>query len=209
MSTGSNAGGAGELAALIAAGALGGSDLGAAERALARDAGLRAELADLSPAVEALALAAGPVLPPGRVRSRLLEQIAQSATGQRGAGRNQVWKQWHDGALNQGLQVVRGDRSDWEETGVPGVRVRRLRVDRPSSSVTMLVQMDRGASYPRHQHNGPEECMVLRGDLHVGDQVMRAGDYQFAPPDTLHGDQWTEEGCLLYVTSSLDDEFLD
>jgi anti-sigma factor ChrR (cupin superfamily) len=68
--------------------------------------------------------------------------------------------------------------------------------------------MDAGSSYPRHVHNGAEECLVLEGDIRMGDAVLHAGDYQYAPPDTLHGVQSTEKGCLLLITSSLSDELV-
>ena len=73
--------------------------------------------------------------------------------------------------------------------------------------MTAMFRMAAGTSYPEHIHDGPEECYVLEGDLHVGDRmVMHAGDYQRATPGSEHDEQWTEGGCLLLVTSSLSDE---
>jgi anti-sigma factor ChrR (cupin superfamily) len=120
----------------------------------------------------------------------------------------QVWRQWTPDRENRDLLIIRGDDGAWEETGVAGVRVRRLLVDPARNQFTALVRMDAGTSYPRHVHNGPEECLVLEGDIRMGDAVLHAGDYQYAPPDTLHGEQSTENGCLLLISSSLSDELV-
>jgi anti-sigma factor ChrR (cupin superfamily) len=73
----------------------------------------------------------------------------------------------------------------------------------------MLVRMAAGTSYPGHRHARAEECLVVQGDLHVGDDlVMHAGDFQRAEPGSVHVPQWTERGCLLLVTSSVDDDLL-
>ena len=50
---------------------------------------------------------------------------------------------------------------------------------------------------------------MLEGDLHIGEDVMHPGDYQFAPAGSRHGVQSTEHGCLLLITSSLNDRFGD
>ena len=74
--------------------------------------------------------------------------------------------------------------------------------------MTMLVRMEAGSSYPQHIHDGPEECYVLQGDLRVGDEVLGRGDYQRAAPGSRHGIQSTENGCLLFIVSSLTDEII-
>jgi hypothetical protein len=51
--------------------------------------------------------------------------------------------------------------------------MRLLFVDRDHSRCTALVRMAAGATYSSHVHNGPEECFVLEGDLHVGDALLR------------------------------------
>ncbi len=120
----------------------------------------------------------------------------------------QPWKTWKADSAS-GLTFVPSDAGDWEETDVEGISVRRLFVDRARESVTMLVRMKPGSSYPRHRHNGPEECFVLEGDLEVGGTRMRAGDYQRAEVGSLHAVQSTEDGCLLLIVSSLGDELIE
>ena len=80
-------------------------------------------------------------------------------------------------------------------------------VDFTRDLVTMMIRMEPGSSYSPHRHAGPEQCFVLEGDLSVGDDVMRPGDYQYAPAQSRHGVQRTDQGCLLLITSSLSDVF--
>jgi anti-sigma factor ChrR (cupin superfamily) len=73
----------------------------------------------------------------------------------------------------------------------------------------MLVRMAPGSSYPPHLHASSEECFVVEGDLHVGDDlVMNAGDYQRAHGGSVHPVQYTEGGCVLFIMSSLHDELI-
>ncbi len=196
----------GDLAALYAAGALTPDVAAAFEALLTCNEAARAAYAELQPAVETLLDSVEPVMPDPASRTRLLARLDQEAAS---AGRRtaQVWRDWDaDQPLGDELHITRASEADWEETGVPGVRVRKLFVDRERNQFTAMVQMDPGTSYPRHIHDAPEECLVLHGDLHVGDTVMRAGDYQRAPAHSHHGVQSTEGGCRLLIVSSLSDE---
>ncbi len=142
-----------------------------------------------------LALAAPPAPPPAGLRDRVLAALSP-----------QVWKCWETPATVPPLFALRADEGQWEETGVAGVTVKRLFADAAKDRVTMLVRMAPGSSYPRHRHAGPEECYVLEGDLRLPHMVLRAGDYQRAETDSVHGLQSTENGCLLLIVSSLHDQ---
>lgn len=186
-----------EQAALAAAGAIPWEDAAAPQ----------AELRSFAPVVQMLAGAVAPVNPPARVRAELLAKIASDASD---ASSNkpspQVWKTWAAVPEIDELYIRRTNEGTWEQTGVSGVSVRQLFVDRPGNRITMLVRMAPGSSYPRHVHDGPEECLVLEGDLSVGDTVLHPGDYQRAAAGSRHGVQSTNGGCLLLITSSLSDE---
>lgn len=96
----------------------------------------------------------------------------------------------------------------WKPTAVEGVEIRVLHIDRANDSFSALVRMRAGASYPQHRHRGPEHCLVLKGTLRVGNEVLRVGDYHMAPAGSHHGVQETDDGCVLFITSSLSDEFV-
>jgi anti-sigma factor ChrR (cupin superfamily) len=157
---------------------------------------LAGELAGFAPEVE----------PPAglfdRVRDRVRRERAGAAT--------QVWKGWaSDPEPAGGATFVFAEKGSFVPTAVPGVEVRRLFVDSANDRVTMLVRMAAGAAYPPHVHGGPEECLVLEGDLLVGSTRMRAGDYQRIGRGGVHGVQSTDAGCLLFIVSSLHDRLLE
>jgi anti-sigma factor ChrR (cupin superfamily) len=107
------------------------------------------------------------------------------------------------------VSLIRAADGVWEEV-LAGVSVKKLSVDRQRGFVTMLIRMAAGTAYPSHRHSQAEECLVLEGSLHVGtDIVMEAGDFQRAEAGSVHVPQYTDDGCLLLVTSSLEDELLD
>jgi anti-sigma factor ChrR (cupin superfamily) len=99
----------------------------------------------------------------------------------------------------------RAEDAGWEDTAVPGVRLRVLSTDPAADRFTALIRMAPGTAYPAHRHAGPEECFVLEGDLRHESQVMRAGDYEWLPGGSDHGAQTTVDGCLLLIHSSLSD----
>jgi anti-sigma factor ChrR (cupin superfamily) len=107
-----------------------------------------------------------------------------------------------------GAHLVREDSGEWQGAGSPGVRFKQLYVDAVQQMGTMLVRMDPGSRYPGHRHAGAEQCLVLEGDLHFGDFVLRAGDYQCVPTESIHPVSHTEQGCLLLVIASQNDQVL-
>lgn len=118
----------------------------------------------------------------------------------------QVWKRWQGDQAATDWFIRRRDEGAWEETGIAGIQVRRLFVDPSRNQMTALVRMAAGTAYPRHIHDGPEECLVLDGDLWAGDVEFHQGDYQRMTPGSRHDVQSTKEGCLLLIVSSLSDE---
>jgi len=149
-------------------------------------------------------------VPPPALKQRLLNSIKNDA--RHDEAEPQVWKNWPEISPNAPsaatLLTVYAHDGAWEEIGISGIKVKRLFVDRKNDSVTMLVRMPAGASYPQHHHAGVEQCYVLEGDLRVGDLVFYAGDYQCAIAGSIHGVQSTEKGCLLFIASSLHDELI-
>ncbi len=140
--------------------------------------------------------------------------MQQTAGKEKAAVGPQVWKTWTpkpEGAKTAlpGLFTLGADDGAWEEAGMSGIKVKRLFVDPERDSVTMLVRMPAGAAYPRHRHAGPEQCYVIEGDLRLDNLAFFAGDYQYAEPNSFHGVQYTEKGCLLLIVSSLHDELVE
>ncbi len=107
-----------------------------------------------------------------------------------------------------GLATIRAGAEGYVLTGIAGIEVKPLFVDKARRRVTMLVKMAPGTSYPSHRHATSEECFVVSGEIRVGDRTLHAGDYQVASEGSLHGVQSTEQGCVLFIVSSQDDELV-
>jgi anti-sigma factor ChrR (cupin superfamily) len=191
-----------ELASLYAIGALTAEERAAFEASL--DGGAEAELHRFNHVIEALTGALPPLAPDPAVRERLMARIAAQARSRPAAiepapiGPGHPLPDWF---------IQRDSNEAWEETGHPGVRIRRLFLDRGRNECTALVRMAAGSSYPAHIHGGPEECLVLDGDLRCGDLVLRAWDYQHAGPGTIHGGLTSHQGCLMLIRSSLENQW--
>lgn len=84
----------------------------------------------------------------------------------------------------------------------PGVQVLPLRGDR--DVVSMLVRFEPGAAVPDHHHALDEDCLVLEGDMFLGDILLREGDFQLAPAGGSHFGECSEHGVLFYFHGALD-----
>ena len=130
-----------------------------------------------------LAIAGGlEVAPPPALRDRVLEAVRTPAT----------------------YTIAAGDQ-EWNDTPLPGIRVKVLAVDHERGLVTMLLSGEPGAVYPAHRHSTPEECYVIRGSVVIGGRVLRAGDFHHADADSDHGAITTTEGAEVLLIGAIDD----
>jgi len=201
-----------ELLPLRALGMLQGPDAAALDHHLRGGCeACTAELRDLDSATEMLARSATPVAPPASLRARILAAARDDIPVQEPTAAppvRQVWKSWAQAPPAAGsLRVTRADEGEWQKAA-EGVAVKRLSYDADRRIATMLVRMAPGSAYPPHRHALAEECFVIAGDLHMGDLVLHAGDFQRAEAASVHVTQSTESGCLLFITSSLEDELI-
>ena len=74
---------------------------------------------------------------------------------------------------------------------------------------TSLVRMEAGAHYPSHHHAAIEELFMLSGDLHVENQVMSAGDYCRADSGSIHGETFSDTGCLFLMMASEENQIIE
>lgn len=83
----------------------------------------------------------------------------------------------------------------------PGVFKKTLYSDGRITSC--FYRLEPGATVPAHQHVDDEECMMLAGEIFLGDILLRAGEYQLAPAGTTHREAYTDVGALLFVRGAV------
>lgn len=80
---------------------------------------------------------------------------------------------------------------------LPGIEMKLLRED--ANTRSYLLRMAAGARLSGHDHIHEEECMVLEGDVWLGNIHAHAGDYHLARSHVPHGGVRSDGGCLLFL----------
>ena len=105
------------------------------------------------------------------------------------------------GLASPSARWVDPSRRRWAQTS-PGVEVLSLRGDR--DVVSMLVRFAPGAAVADHHHALDEDCLVLEGEMFLGDILLRTGDYQLAPAGGSHFGECSDVGVLFFFHGALD-----
>lgn len=136
-----------------------------------------------------------PAAPSPQLRERLLSKVSRSPRV--------------PGILfeQNGLLIARSDELEWQSIA-PGIVYKPLYEDAARKYNTALVRMEAGARYPSHHHAAIEELFMLSGDLHVENQVMGAGDYCRADPGSIHGETFSDTGCLFLMMASQENQVM-
>jgi len=99
------------------------------------------------------------------------------------------------------LTVFTNTNQNWVELAA-GVYKQDLWSDNYRSS--HMYRLEPGAMIPAYAHLQDEECMILQGEVFLGDVLLRAGEYQFAPAGSQHGDITTDVGGTLFLRGPQD-----
>jgi anti-sigma factor ChrR (cupin superfamily) len=188
------------LAALYAAGALPDDERDAVDRRLREgDEALAAAIASYDGVVAGFARECTPRTPDPTIKGTLLAQlddIVQEAAQ----------------PLAQVLTASRASEAEWVPLEVEGVlidgaSIRILSLDAAGGRVTTLLKLEPGGGFPAHVHDQVEECYVMEGEMHCGDEVFRAGDFFRAEPGSYHATHFSPTGCICLVTTSLSNTY--
>jgi anti-sigma factor ChrR (cupin superfamily) len=95
--------------------------------------------------------------------------------------------------------VVRDDETEWRPLRVSGISIKLLRDDKESGESAFLLRFEAGARFPAHNHPAGEQVFVLEGEVQIGRERLKIGDYLYTPPAGTHAVS-SERGCLLLVT---------
>lgn len=96
------------------------------------------------------------------------------------------------------FHTVRLDAGEWMLIR-PGLERKLLYRDPATGTASYLFRMKPGASIEGHHHDKAEECLVLEGDLIIGDLRLHAGDYHVAERGTMHPVLSSAGGAVMFV----------
>ncbi len=102
-----------------------------------------------------------------------------------------------DARFFEGLRTIRADEG-WIKFA-PGIEIKMLFRDEAAGTKSFLARLAPGVTMPAHDHHTSEECIVLEGEVTLGDITIRAGDYHLARDGAHHGALTTRSGALLYL----------
>lgn len=135
---------------------------------------------------------------PEDVIARLLDALAP-VDGVSAALKARVMQRIAAEESGSGITTVRAGEGEWLPF-IPGVAAKVLHDD--GRVRTWLARLEASARVPSHVHAGDEEVLLLEGACIAGGVPMQAGDFQFSPAGTRHGEMTTSEGCLLLLRTS-------
>jgi quercetin dioxygenase-like cupin family protein len=119
-----------------------------------------------------------PVTPPEGLRGKVLARI-------------------RNGDKSYSLRTIQAHKG-WVDF-IPGVRIKMLYRDDTLGTRSFLARLEPGVTLPPHEHDSAEECLVLEGEITLGDIPVRTGDYHFASKGAAHGVTRTRTGALLFL----------
>jgi anti-sigma factor ChrR (cupin superfamily) len=102
----------------------------------------------------------------------------------------------------EGTFTVRAADMRWVAAG-PGVEVKVLRKDLERNDQTVLIRMQPGSVVVGHRHTQEEECLILEGEVFIGNYRLSAGDMHVARPGVVHVPIRAPQGALLMIRSEM------
>jgi len=193
-----------EQAALFALGLLGEEERRHFAEAVRADRQLRELLWSLQRTADKLALATPAATPPPTLKDKVLKRIAITQAVPAAADRPSFGVAGAPGFLFHGG----ADPSGWKQLPVRGAWIKLLSLERGRGYAVLLGRLEPGMRYPAHTHAGPEELLVLSGDLHIGGLTLGPGDFHHSDAGTSHEDNHSVEGCTLLAVVPPDHELV-
>lgn len=193
-----------EQAALFALGALEGQEKKAFEKLVAEDGATCQAVKDFQHVAGQLGSSVKPVTPPSSLRAILMERVAAERMTNPQAKHSEPVEQ----VEAKGMTFVRATDDLWQEI-LPGISLKPLSFDKAQGRMTALARMAPQTNYAAHTHTAPEEFYVLEGTCFCGGQLLHPGDYHRAEIGTVHHETSSQDGCLMLMIFSPNNEMLD
>lgn len=99
-------------------------------------------------------------------------------------------------------ETIQVEAMPWQPV-CAGVWTKVLKSDVSASMQIALFRLDPGGVVPAHAHRVDEECLVLEGEILLGEHCVKEGDFHIARAGSQHPDLTTRTGALLLVRSEL------
>ena len=99
------------------------------------------------------------------------------------------------------LAGVEGRDGDWQSIN-RGVALKVLHDHGDAQS--FLLRLAPGAKFAAHPHQAEELCVVLEGDVRLGDVDAGPGTYHLALAGSRHHELSSRNGCVLFLRANLD-----
>lgn len=133
----------------------------------------------------------------------LAESIAPAAlsTADREALRERILARVKD-EPPPGTITIRAATMRWLAAG-PGVEVMVVRSNRERNDQTVLIRMQPGSEVVGHRHTMEEECLILEGEVFIGDHRLSRGDMHVASPGVVHAPIRSPAGALILIRSEI------
>ena len=86
----------------------------------------------------------------------------------------------------------------WEKFS-PRIKIKVLKREADGSCMSYLLKLEAGAFLVPHKHSIDEECVVLEGELTIGNEQVGPGTYHLAPRGLIHAAIRSEHGATLFI----------
>ena len=105
---------------------------------------------------------------------------------------------------NSEFSTSRDNEGEWIEV-MPGAQFKVLHDDGNGLDgvLSYLIKLDAGIKLAGHSHPFDEECLMLEGDLTLGDLTLNKGDFHFATAGVRHDSVSTQNGCTAFIRGAL------
>ncbi len=103
-----------------------------------------------------------------------------------------------------GLSTLLAKEGEWIEA-MPGAQFKVLHDDGNGLDglLSYLIKLEPGVEMKGHDHPFDEECLMLEGDLTLGDITLNKGDFHYARAGVTHGHVSTKNGCMAFIRGAL------
>ncbi|MFO0998225.1 MAG: cupin domain-containing protein [Alphaproteobacteria bacterium] len=98
--------------------------------------------------------------------------------------------------------TIRAGVGEWTPLA-PGIAVKTLFEDRIAGMRSILMRLEPGTTYDGHEHPADEECLMIEGEMTLGDITLKAGDYHLAPKGLPHGRVSSAKGAVVFIRSAI------